>query len=219
MARAFSRYVEGTASASSATAAFDLSVCSVGDLALVIISRSNDTAVSVEASGWTGLQSHTGTARVLLYGKTLAAGDIGTATWTFGDAAKVRGTAGVYTGAAIASSAKGAWNAAATGTTVDCGSISTSSPWVVQLCTCYWTEATTYDALSGYTERRDAGDVDSDRWNLVADTNGTWGGGACAPDFTVSLTSSRRGGFLVELEEAAGGDAWTGLTVIHDVSG
>lgn len=41
MAVAFSRYVDGTASAGSTTAEVDLAACSVGDLAFVLISRAN----------------------------------------------------------------------------------------------------------------------------------------------------------------------------------
>lgn len=220
MAIAFSRYVRGTASAASATAAVDLSPCSVGHLGLVHIARSTATTPSDVPGGWALLQEHATTAYAAVYGKVLAGGDIGTVTWTFSDSTKTRVLASVYTGASVTSSAKGTWDPVNVGTTVDCGSITTSSTWVAVLCSCYWTAEVTYGALAGYTERDDFGDVDSDRWMMVADTAGTWGGGACAPDFTLSLasTASRRAGFLVELQEY-GGETDGFMTVTRLVQG
>lgn len=205
MSIAFSRYIDGTDSAASTTAVVDFSACSVGDLAFVLISRDYHT-VPTAPTNWTLLQSNavSNTIGEFLYGKVLESGDIGSKTWTISGSVHTLATAAVYTGALLKSSAKGTYDAAQ-GTTVDCGSISSSETWLAQFCSVYAITARTYDALSGYTERREDGSTTSDFWHLLADTNGTWGGGACAPDFIISGgDASHRIGFIVELESSSG---------------
>lgn len=199
MAVAFSRYVDGTASAGSTTAEVDLAACSVGDLAFVLISRANTNTPDTVPGGWSLLQSHSSTQAKFLYYKVLEAADIATRTWS-GYASSVRtlAHASVYTGACLVSSAKGNF-VTASGTAIDCGSITSNETWLAQFGTAYSTSAKTFNALAGYTERRDNGGTTPDMWHLLADTNNTWGGGACAPDFVVSAASTYCGGFIVEL--------------------
>jgi hypothetical protein len=197
---AFARYVDGTSSSGSSTAAVDLSACSVGDLAFVFISRSGTTAPSGVPDGWNLLQSHDTTYGIWLYEKVLEAGDIATLTWTWAASVRTLAHANVYTSATYASSTKGTF---ADGATADCGSIVSSSPWLAMFCFAGAPSNKSWDALAGYTERRDHGDTSSDHWHLLADTNGAWGGGACAPDFTLSAAGASAGGFIVEFGSPA----------------
>jgi hypothetical protein len=205
MAIAFSRYVDGTASASSTTASVDLSPCSAGNLAFVLVSRDNHPTPTTTPSGWTLLQSHTSAydAGIFLYAKELVSGDVGVATWTWASSVKCLATAAVYTNAAIVSSAKGTL-VTGEGTTADCGSITSSNTWLAQFCSGYTDHAITYDALSGYTERREHGSTTPMFWQLCADTAGTWVSGACAPDFTCTNGAFWRGGFIVEMSSTGG---------------
>ena len=76
MAVTFDRHVAGTSSASSTTATVDLSACSVGDLAFVIISRAATAAPTTVPSGWTLRDSHLATYGIWLYWKVLESGDL-----------------------------------------------------------------------------------------------------------------------------------------------
>lgn len=206
MAIGFVNYVTGTTSSSSATAVLDLSSgFSVNDVAIVVISRSATVAPSGTPSGWSLLQSDLSTYGVWVYAKKLASGDlISNLTWTWAAATKTLIQASVYSGCDTTTpwgtSVKGTYGTAS-GTTCDCGTSSYSNPWVVAVCSCYSTTSKTYSALTGWTERRDYGTTSPDFWQLLADTNGTWGGGTCAPDFTIS-SSTYRGGYLVPLNKA-----------------
>jgi hypothetical protein len=207
VAISFARYVDGTASSSSATAVVDLSGCSVGECVLVLISRSGAVSPTGVPTGWSSalLQSDLSTYGVWLYGKVLATGENVSSTWTWAAATKVLAKAVAYSSdASIVSSAKGTY-ATASGSTCDCGTQTANYGWVATFCSCYSTSSKTYNALTGYEERRDHGSTTPDFWHLLADTNGNWAGGTHAPDFTISAASTYRAGYQVIL----GGDVAT----------
>jgi hypothetical protein len=203
MAIAWARYVDGTTSSGSTTAAVNLGSCSANDLVFVLISRASTTANSaISNTGWQLLQSHSSTHGRWLYYKRLEQSDLTTVTWTFG-ASSVRtlAHAACYTGAAVRSSAKNTF-ATAAGTSCDCGSITSTQPWLVQFASGYSTSSRSYTAQASWPERRDNGGTTPDLWNLICDTNGTWSSGASNPSFVYdsSATCTYRGGFQVELE-------------------
>lgn len=205
MAVAFAAYIQGS-TATAATATIDFSGRSVGDLAFALISHI--AADEPDApNGWTLLQSQTENAASWLYYKVLASGDLGTLTWTFDSSAQTMATAVVYTGAhattPIVSSVEGTY-AADGGTAVDCGSITTTTPMLVQFGSGYATSATTYTTPEGYTERVDWGSTTPDLWHVVSDTNGGWESGASAPDFTASRNCFYRQGYQVEVAAGEG---------------
>jgi hypothetical protein len=200
---AHQRYIDGTASSSSSSAAVDLSSCSAGELAFVLISRAAAVAPNSVPSGWQPVTDpNLSTYGQWLYYKILEAGDLTTVTWGWASSAKTLAKASIYAGHdpanPIATAAKGSY-ATGSGSTVDCGSVTTDRPMVVAFCSAYSTSSRSYNALSGWTERRDHGNTSPDFWHLLTDTAGAWGGGECAPDFTLSGTATYRGGFLVAI--------------------
>ena len=203
MAIEFVNYVDGTSSAGSATAAVDLSSFAAGDVAFVYIARDGTPDPTAVPGGWSLLQVEQNSMGRWLYAKRLAAEDLASHTWTWSDAnANTLAKAAVYRGC----DGSAPWGASAegvqdntSGTNCDCGSIDTSNPWVVAFGCCFSTTTKSYNALDGWSERRDNGSTNPDLWMVIADTNGTWAGGTCAPDFTIVGSSTYRGGFLVVL--------------------
>jgi hypothetical protein len=208
MAVEFSRYVDGTAAASSTTAAVDLSACSAGDLALLLISRLADVNPSSVPAGWTLAEKFALYFSSWLYYKVLEEDDIGTVTWTWAASKPTMATAAAYTGhdadTPIEDSVQGVF-AQGDGDTIDCGSLATDQLLLVAFGACYSNSVLAVNALGGWTERRDRWDTGPDRLHLIADTNGGWGGGACAPDFTLTASyASYRDGCLVAIKAAGG---------------
>jgi len=213
MAVAFSRYVDGTASSGSTTAVVNLSACSVGDLAFVLISRSSTTAASaVPNAGWQLLDAHSSTYRIMLYWKSLVAADLASLTWTFGtNSVRTLCKAFVWTGAtnSTPSYTKGTFGTGSA-QTLNLGNLTSSQAWMAVFAACYSTASKTYDISSwsspSWSERRDHGTTTPDWWQLAADTNGGWGGGNFAPSTStlyISAVATYRGGFIVELKAMA----------------
>lgn len=202
MAVTFQRTIQGT-SASATSAAINFSACSAGDAALVMISRASTTNPTAPA-GWTLLQSHSSTYGIWLYGKILAAGDLGNVTWTWtGTNARLQISAWVGSGADTDNpfaSAKGTF-ATTTGTVVDGGSLNTQEELLVAFGSAYSTSSKTFTTPAGWTERDDWGSTSSRHWHVIADR--TWEGGTATPSFTASANSTYRGGFVVAVKAQA----------------
>ncbi len=198
--------VQGTSSSSLTRADITLTTRSVGELVFVLIHRTSDAAPYAKPTGWTLIQSHASTYAAFLYAKVLTADDLGLNRWNWESNAKVLANAFIYAGHdssdPITASGKGEW-IADSGTSVDCGSITTSEPLVVAFCASYSTSWRTHNALDGFTERYDYGDTTPDFFYLCADTNNQHGGGTIAPDFTLSGAATYRGGFIVAIAAAA----------------
>lgn len=207
MAVEYSGWAFGTDSSGSTTAVASLSAASVGDLALVLISRYNYGAPPPDPtsvpSGWTLLGKHTAPtyyATHWLYAKLLGSGDLTTHTWTFSASYRTLARAVLYSGcdptAPIADDTQGTY-AEGYGTTIDCGSLTTSEAMVVAIGAVH--ESSVTFSLASWTERVDAGSADADLWHCVYDTGGAWGGGTAAPDITADPQCFYLGGFLVAL--------------------
>ena len=199
MAVTFQRTIQGT-SASATSAEVNFSACSAGDAALVIISRATTANPTSIPSGWTPLQSHSSTCGVWLYGKILAAGDIGNVTWGWASSPRCQISAWVGSGADTDNpfaSAKGTF-ATTTGTAVACGSLNTQEELLVAFGSAYSTSSKTFTTPAGWTERDDWGSTSSRHWHVIADR--TWEGGTATPSFTASANSAYRGGFVVAVK-------------------
>lgn len=204
MAVEFARYVDGGAGNFSTQAQVSLDGCSPGEYALVLISREVTDDPKTVPGGWALLEKHSSTYAHFLYGKTLEAADcIPYLSWVFADGKKNLTTAAIYSGVESADSEKGTF-ATDSGTAIDCGSVTTSELMVVALTAMYSTASRTVGDVAGFTERRDRGSTVPDFWHQIGDTAGAWGGGACAPDYTIDSGNSAtyRGGFIVALAGA-----------------
>lgn len=202
MAVEFVRYVDGTVNAFSTQGQVSLDACSPGEYALFLISRDATTDPSTVASGWILLEKHSDTMAHWLYGKTLEEADCvanrTVAQWA--SSGKALAHAVIYSGVESVDAEKGAFGTG-DGTTIDCGSVTTSEVMVVALTAMYSTASRTVGNVEGFTERRERGSTTPDFWHQIGDTNGAWGGGSCAPDYTIDSGNSAtyRGGFIVEL--------------------
>lgn len=218
----------GTSSAASTTAAVDLSSRSVGEYALVLISRADTSTPSSTPSGWTLLQSHSSTQAAFLYGKVLESGDIGTVTWSGYNSVRTLVRATLYGGidptTPVEASTKGSFETGS-GQTLDFGSVTTSQRTIVLVASAYLGSIVSGDisSLSGYVERADFHSTTPDHWQLFADTNDVWAGGASSPSTGtnyLSASSTYRGAFMVVLQDhpgyfaptASNHDAWQANT-------
>lgn len=200
--------IVGTVSSGSTTAAVNFTGRSVGEYALVLISRNSTVDPTGTPAGWSLVNSHSSGYRHYLYGKLLESGDIGTVTWTWASGFKTLAH-GVVCGSVdgttpVDASAKGTF-ATGTAQTMDFGSLSTSEPFVLALCSCYATASRTYDVSSqGLTESHDYGTTAPDFWHYIG-YKSDHGGGTFAPSTStnyISVGSTYRGGFLVALKAA-----------------
>jgi hypothetical protein len=210
MAVAYAASIAGTESSGVNAASVDLSGRSVGDLAFVLISRSDELDPNSVPSGWSLVGKHveaTYPYESLLYYKILADGDIDTVTWGWADKTKTLADAHIYTGhhatTPLAASNKGT-TAYGSGTSLDFGSITSDCGMLAVFGSCMATSTRLFGDITSYTERYDHGGTDPDWWHLCADTDGDWGGGTSDPSCTISGTAYYgRFGFHVAIAPAS----------------
>lgn len=211
---AFSAYIDGTASSSSATCVFNLTTRAAGQYGLVMISRASVSLPTATPTGWTLVASHLSTYGVWFYEKILDSGDIiSNLTWTWGAAAKCLGTAAFYTNIDATtpreSYSKGTYGTALA-QTLNLGAVTTNEPEIIVAASCYSTASKTYDlSTQTLTERRDRGSTSPDFWHYLGDKNNAWGGGTFTPSTStnyISATATYRGGILIALNAAVASD-------------
>lgn len=202
MAVEFKAVGNGTELSSISYASVDLSGCAVGDLVFVLIECSNTADPTVIPNGWQLLQKQAGTYAAWLYHKVLAEGDIGTVTWNL-PGGRVRAAWASYTGhdtaTPIADSAKGTV-ADAAGTSIDFGSLTSDEAMLVVFGTSYNSTRTCAPITNYGSERMDSAGVNI--CFVIADTNGTWGGGTSSPTGTLSGNNYYRMGIHVAIAAA-----------------
>ena len=210
MSVSFVTAVTGDQQSNTTTANINFSGASVGDFALVEISRSNTSTASTVPTKWSLLASHSSTYAVFFYWKILEAGDIGSIQWVFGTSGKtiIQGVAYSGVDSSTPSYTKGVFETSS-GQSLSLGSLSSSQPWLLVAASCYSTATKTYDLSSwsspSWSERLDSGNTSPDHWQVFADTNGGWTSGSFAPNGTtayISGASTYRGGIIVELKAA-----------------
>ena len=207
MAVAYQQSLAGTNSASSSTAAVNLSTRWVGELVFALISRASGAAPTAAPSGWTLLQSHLSIYGHWLYGKVLTADDLTTVTWTWSAASKTYLSAHIYSGhnptSPVELSAKSSSFVPDEGVAVMSGTLTTpSATMLVIFGACYSTASRTYTPVNGYVERYDAGHTNPDFWHTCLDTNSAWPGGSSTQSVSISSTATYRGGFHVAIAPA-----------------
>jgi hypothetical protein len=206
--------ITGTVSSGSTSLGVDLGTRSVGDLALVLISRNQDDEAGTVPTGWTLLQSHiNASASHFLYYKVLEAGDLTEVFWTsYPVTGKGLISAHIYTNVdpddPIESSTKGAY-LTSSAKTLDFGS-TTTDQLTIALFAGVNTIPSSFDisSLTDYTERYDYGSITPDFWQLAADTDHSWGGGTSAPSTSTDYLAENgtyRGAFMVAIRELTEG--------------
>jgi len=220
VAVAFAAAIAGTRSSGSTSAAVDLSARSAGELAFVLISRSNTDAPGSTPSGWTLLEEQNSTYRVQLYYKVLASGDIGTVTWSgYANSVRTAATAFIYTGQAdsspVAADTHGTGTWSTTGArTIDFGSLASTSRLMVGFASWYGTTSRNVNSQpSGMTERYDNHNTTPDWGHYAADQ--LWTSGTYAPSSSTNYLSGNatyRVGVLVALAHKSTAPAITGLS-------